>query len=205
MAQELIAGRYRLEERLGMGAMAEVWEAHDEELDRRVAVKLLSPGADVARFDREARAAAGLAHPNIVRVYDVGTSGERRFIVQEFVSGGALEERLQPGERLSDDAAARIARDVAAGLAHAHSHGLVHLDEPLDAVVDPLQPRLERQAARSPPATVLEGRQPPVHLRDDGIPAGSRTGVDADDLHGRKVRGVSDDRVREEGGQWRKS
>src|SRR5215207_3740290 len=109
MPSELIAGRYRLDERLGASPMAEVWSAWDEELGRRVAVKLLSVGGDPARFEREARAAAALSHPNVVGVYDVGTSDGRRFIVQEYVPGGTLEDRLRAGRPLPDDEAAAIA------------------------------------------------------------------------------------------------
>ncbi|MDQ3874318.1 MAG: serine/threonine protein kinase, partial [Actinomycetota bacterium] len=128
MTRSLAGGRYRLEQRLGGGAMAEVWAAHDQELGRRVAVKLLTPGADPARFEREARAAASLAHPNIVQVYDYGASDGRPFIVTEFLPGGTLEERLEPGERLDEAEAASIAEDIARGLAHAHARGVVHRD-----------------------------------------------------------------------------
>src|SRR5215218_5050101 len=137
MPSELIAGRYRLDERLGASPMAEVWSAWDEELGRRVAVKLLSVGGDPARFEREARAAAALSHPNVVGVYDVGTSDGRRFIVQEYVPGGTLEDRLRAGRPLPDDEAAAIATDIAAGLAHAHVHGLVHRDlKPANVLFD---------------------------------------------------------------------
>ena len=70
MARELVRGRYRLDERLGIGAMAEVWAAEDLELGRRVAIKLLGRDADPARFDREARAVAALGHPKICQFYD---------------------------------------------------------------------------------------------------------------------------------------
>jgi serine/threonine-protein kinase len=124
----MIAGRYRLDEQIGAGGMAEVWRGRDEELDRTVAIKILAPGADRARFDREGRAAAALAHPNIVQVFDVGQTDGRPFIVQEYVPGGSLEERLAGGERLSGEEIQLLAEDVAAGLAHAHARGLVHRD-----------------------------------------------------------------------------
>src|SRR5205823_7416798 len=72
MAGETIAGRYRLLEPLGRGAMSSVWLAHDDELQRQVAVKMLGPTADRARFEREARAVAALSHPNIAALYDYG-------------------------------------------------------------------------------------------------------------------------------------
>jgi eukaryotic-like serine/threonine-protein kinase len=125
---QVIAGRYRLERRLGAGGMSEVWAAEDLELDRTVAVKLLAPEADPARFEREARAAAGLSHPNICALYDYGEDSRRRYMVLEYLPGGTLEERLASGRPLPDADTERIAREIAAGLAHAHDRGLVHRD-----------------------------------------------------------------------------
>src|SRR5579885_42899 len=129
MADELIAGRYRLLEPLGRGAMSAVWAAHDEELDRRVAVKMLAPRAERRRFEREAHAAAALSHPNIVSLYDYGETGDGRpYMVLEYLTGGSLEERLGRDPPLDDDEVRRIIADVAAGLAHAHERGLGHRD-----------------------------------------------------------------------------
>ena len=77
MAETRIAGRYRLDELLGRGGMSEVWCATDLELGRRVALKLLAPNEDNARFEREARAFAALAHPNVTRLYDYGEHDDR--------------------------------------------------------------------------------------------------------------------------------
>lgn len=128
MDAEAIAGRYRREGRLGVGGMAEVWSAEDLELGRRVAIKLLGRGADRERFDREARAAASLSHPNICQLYDYGEVGDRPFMVLEYLPGGTLEDRISPGIPLDDEASARIACEIAAGLQHAHEQGLVHRD-----------------------------------------------------------------------------
>ncbi|HMI29510.1 MAG TPA: serine/threonine-protein kinase, partial [Gaiellaceae bacterium] len=127
MASPLLAGRYRLQEVLSTTSMAEVRLAFDEALGRGVVVKLLAPDADRTRFEREARAVAALAHPNIVQLFDFGDE-ERRYMVFEYLAGGSLEERLTHAEALSDDEVDRIARDVAAGLAHAHEHGVVRRD-----------------------------------------------------------------------------
>lgn len=108
--------------------MAEVRLAIDCELDRRVVVKLLAPHADRGRFEREARAAAALDHPNIVRLFDFGAEAERPFMVFEHLSGGSLEERLSERPLLQADELTRVAADVAAGLAHAHERGVVHRD-----------------------------------------------------------------------------
>jgi serine/threonine-protein kinase len=128
VTQEVICGRYRLERRLGLGAMSEVWAARDLELDRPVAVKLLGDATDPLRFEREAQTVAGLSHPNISRVFDFGKTDGRPFIVFEFLPGGSLEDRLQPGRPLPDAETARVAADVAAALAHAHEHGVLHRD-----------------------------------------------------------------------------
>src|SRR4029079_16865156 len=94
MSDPEIGGRYRLEDMLGRGGMSEVYCAHDVELGRRVALKLLAPDADSARFEREARVVASLAHPNVMQLYDYGEDDGRPYMVLEFVPGGTLEERL---------------------------------------------------------------------------------------------------------------
>ena len=117
--------------------MSEVWTAEDLELGRRVALKLLGRDADPARFEREAHAVASLAHPNICRLYDYGEEGGRPFMVLEYLGGGTLEDRLLPGEPYPDDEAERIARELAAGLAHAHTRDLVHRDlKPANVLFD---------------------------------------------------------------------
>jgi serine/threonine-protein kinase len=125
---DVIGGRYRLEQQLGAGAMAEVWLAVDAQLGRNVALKLLRADADPARFEREAHAVASLSHPNICRLYDYGSEGGRPFMVFEYMPGGTLEERLGTGEPLRDGETQAVASEVAAGLAHAHEHGLIHRD-----------------------------------------------------------------------------
>src|SRR5580765_3242724 len=137
MPDTVIAGRYRLNDVLGRGGMSEVWLAEDLELGRLVAIKLLAPDADTARFEREARAVASLAHPNITQLYDYGEEGGRPYIVLEYVPGGTLEDRLRGGTPLPDDTTRAIAAGIAAGLAHAHARGLVHRDlKPANVLFD---------------------------------------------------------------------
>ena len=117
--------------------MAEAWLAHDLELDRPVALKFLTPTADRARFEREARAAAALAHPNVTRLYDYGEHDGRVFMALEYLPGGTLEDRLADGQRLRDEETAAIAKQLATGLAHAHARGLVHRDvKPANVLFD---------------------------------------------------------------------
>src|SRR5438270_5618700 len=137
MSDNVIAGRYRLDELLGQGGMSEVWRAEDLELGRHVALKLLAPDADRARFDREARAVASLAHPNITQLYDYGEADGRPYMVLEYASGGTLEDRLKDGRPLPDRDTLAISAELASGLAHAHSRDVVHRDlKPANVLFD---------------------------------------------------------------------
>src|ERR1700742_1835013 len=126
--------RYRVVRHLASGGMAAVWEAHDELLDRDVAVKILAPhlGEDAGarrRFGREARAAAGLSsHPNVVTIYDVGEHAGRVFMVMELMRGGTLNDRLRAGSEIPDATALRWLREAAEALDTAHAAGVVHRD-----------------------------------------------------------------------------
>ena len=133
MTEQLILDRYRLVERLALGGTAEVWRAHDEQLDRPVAVKrlhahLLPDEASRQRLVVEARAAAGLSHAGIVGIYDVDATGESPAIVMELVDGESLAARIDREGPLPPDDAARITADVADALFHAHQQGVVHRD-----------------------------------------------------------------------------
>jgi eukaryotic-like serine/threonine-protein kinase len=124
--------RYELGVALGSGGMAEVFEAFDRSLDRRVAVKFLK--ADLPdpqareRFEREARTAASFTHANAVTVYDVGDDGQRPYIVMELVEGRTLADLLTEQGPLPPNEAARITDEVLAALGAAHARGLVHRD-----------------------------------------------------------------------------
>ncbi|MCF3125243.1 serine/threonine protein kinase, partial [Streptomyces arenae] len=132
-----IDGRYRLVRSLGSGGMGRVWEAHDERLDTRVAVKelWLPPALSAAereerlrRAEREAMNAVRLRdHPNIVTVHDVVIEAAAPWIVMELVTGGTLQERLRRGP-LSVEAATRVATGLLKALEAAHARGVVHRD-----------------------------------------------------------------------------
>src|SRR5947209_10417229 len=131
-----VAGRYRLEELAGRGPMSEVWRAHDDTLDRTVALKMLSPTADLERFRREARAVASLGHEHVMRVFDYGEDAAGPFMALEWLPGGTLEERLRGGA-LPGPVAGHIATGIAAGLAHLHERGFVHRDlKPANVLFD---------------------------------------------------------------------
>lgn len=129
----VLNGRYELHKRIARGGMADVVLARDQLLERPVAVKILfaefaTDNAFVERFRREAQAAAGLNHPNIVGVYDWGREGNTYFIVMEYVDGRSLADLLRTEGTLHPDRAADIATDVAAALGFAHRNGVVHRD-----------------------------------------------------------------------------
>ena len=128
-----VAGRYRILEQLGQGGMGTVYKAHDTQLDRDVAVKILPAerlnDADaVTRFRREARALAKLSHPNIIQAFDSGEDKGRHFLVMEYVQGASLAAILREQGAVPPTLAADMIYQAALGLQHAHEKGLVHRD-----------------------------------------------------------------------------
>ncbi len=126
-------GPYRIEDKLGEGGMGEVYKAVDPRLGRHVAIKVLPVGfaADperLSRFEQEARAAAALNHPHIASVFDVGTDGETRYIVQEYLEGATLRTLLTERRDRPFAEWLPIAADVAGALAAAHTAGIIHRD-----------------------------------------------------------------------------
>ena len=156
MSDAEIAGRYRLEGRLGFGGMSTVHLALDLRLERQVAVKLLAEHlADdptfVSRFQREAQAAARLVHPNIVQVFDSGQdeSTGQYFIVMEYIEGSSCAEILRDDGWVEVDEALSIIEQACEGLHYAHRHGVVHRDVK--------------------PGNLLRAREGEVKLADFGI------------------------------------
>jgi serine/threonine protein kinase len=125
-----LGDRYRIEARIGGGGMADVFEARDEALHRDVAIKLLRGIDDEAaarRFAEEIRLTARLNHPNVVRLFDAGEHDGAAYLVLERVTGGTLSTRMADGPLPGPDVA-RIGRQIASALEHAHAEGIVHRD-----------------------------------------------------------------------------
>jgi eukaryotic-like serine/threonine-protein kinase len=130
---ELIGDRYELGEPIGRGGMATIHKATDLRMGREVAIKILrevysSDPKFVTRFQREARAASALQHPNIVQVFDYGQSGDAYYIVMELINGADLRKYLKREGVLPPERAVEIAHDVALGLGAAHRRTIVHRD-----------------------------------------------------------------------------
>ncbi len=156
MSEVKIAGRYRLEGRLGFGGMSTVHLALDLRLERQVAVKLLAEHlADdptfVSRFQREAQAAARLVHPNVVQIFDSGLDepSGRHFIVMEYIEGSSCAEILRDDGWVEVEEAVSIIEQACEGLDYAHRHGVVHRDVK--------------------PGNLLRAREGEVKLADFGI------------------------------------
>jgi serine/threonine protein kinase len=135
-------GRYEIIERIGQGGMGVVYLAPDTELERRVALKVPHPGLDrangaIARFQREARAAATFEHPNFCRIYDVGQIGGRHFIAMAYIDGRTLSSYIEPGRPADTVQAARWVLCLAEALVDAHRKGIIHRDlKPSNIMID---------------------------------------------------------------------
>lgn len=137
----ILNGRYRVIRPVGNGGMAEVFLAHDELLDRNVAIKMLrdqflSDRELLEQFQREAKSAARLVHPYIINIYDVVNDGDNQYIVMEYVDGVTLKEYMQE-HKLTLNAVLEIGVRLADALQHAHSHNIIHCDiKPQNILLD---------------------------------------------------------------------
>lgn len=133
MSNRLLVGRYELIEKIGEGGMAIVYKAKDRLLNRYVAIKILRPEfvkdeKFIENFRKESQAAAGLSHPNIVNVYDVGQEGNIHFIVMELIDGKSLSQVIEEEGRLDYKEAISITKQVASALSLAHKNQIIHRD-----------------------------------------------------------------------------
>jgi serine/threonine protein kinase/cell division septation protein DedD len=154
MQIEVLGERYQLQDSIGRGGMATIYRGRDMRMDRVVAIKVLrevysTDPKFVTRFQREAKAASALQHPNIVQVYDYGQSDGNYFIVMELIEGTDLRRYLRSRGMLATDRAIIIAHDVALGLGAAHRRSIVHRDVK--------------------PQNILVGRDGSIKLTDFGI------------------------------------
>jgi len=138
----LLGGRYRILELAGAGGMGMVYRARDEQLDVTVAIKVLRPdlagdGRWLERFKQELVLARQVTHPNVVRIHDIGSDGDRVFLTMDFVPGRSLRDLLAEHRRLAPERAAEIARQLALALGAAHRAGVIHRDlKPGNVLVD---------------------------------------------------------------------
>src|ERR671936_638207 len=138
----LFDGRYRIMRKLGTGGMANVYLAEDQELGRRVAIKILDDrhaGDEqfIERFRREAKNAAGLSHPNIVSIYDRGEAEGTYYIAMEYLDGRSLKELIVARGPTPIRIAIEYTRQILAAIGYAHRHGIVHRDiKPHNVLVD---------------------------------------------------------------------
>ncbi len=130
----LVAGRYDIVEKIGRGGMGVVYRAHDRDLDETVALKIIHPSlisvdeTIVERFKHETRVARRLAHPNILKVFDLGSVGDVFYLSMEYLEGTDLKSHLQAHGPMAVDEAVDVACQVCAGLAYAHASGVIHRD-----------------------------------------------------------------------------
>jgi len=138
----LFDGRYRIQRKLGAGGMADVYLAEDQELGRRVAIKILNgrhanDDQFIERFRREAKNAAALNHPNIVSIYDRGNAEDTYYIAMEYLDGKTLKELIVGRGKAPVNVAIEYARQILSALRFAHRHGIVHRDiKPHNVLVD---------------------------------------------------------------------
>jgi serine/threonine protein kinase len=158
---ELLLGRYLLQERLGAGGFGTVWRAHDEQLDRSVAVKRipLPFEEDHERATREAHATARLAHPAIVALYEANSDEEAFYLISELIDGATLAELISE-DRLTDEEVLEIGVALLSALEHAHARGVIHRD------VKPQNVLVPSDAAEHTPTR--GATPPPAKLADFG-------------------------------------
>jgi serine/threonine-protein kinase len=133
MGNKILAGRYEIHEKIGDGGMAVVYMARDKLLNRKVAIKILRPefiddASFVDNFRRESRAAAGLNHPNIVSIYDVGKEGKIYYIVMELIEGRPLSDIIAEKAPMDSALVISIGTQIASALAFAHKNSIIHRD-----------------------------------------------------------------------------
>ena len=197
-------GRYEIRSQLGAGGMGEVYLAQDTRLDRQVALKILAPEvADnrerMSRFEQEARAASALNHPHIITIYDIDRSDVASFIAMEFVDGLTLRDRMR-GQPMAPAEVLGVAVQIAAALAAAHAHGIVHRDvKPEnvivrhDGIVKVVDFGLAKLTSHGSPESADREGTTRLHVRtDSGVVMGTATYMSPEQARGQAVDARTD-------------
>lgn len=194
---DLLAGRYRVDARLGAGGMGSVWRAHDLRLDRDVAVKVLMPSVAgdpvlAERFDREARALAAVASPHVIAIHDVVTgAGGDPFLVMELCPDGSLGDRLDAAGSLAVAGALPLLADAAEGLVALHARGILHRDvTPRNVLLSGGRAKLGDLGLARAGAT--DGRPPLAELTGAGTTVGTLAYLAPELLEGEPPSTASD-------------
>jgi len=195
-----LVGHYRVLEKIGAGAMGEVFRARDERLGRDVAIKFIRPASSenpdhLRRFEQEARAAAALNHPNIVAIYDVGVEGSVPYLVAELLEGKTLRQRLSEGP-IGVRQAVGYALQIAQGLSAAHARNIVHRDlkpENLFLTEDDRIKILDFGVAKlQPPADEIHSVESQATVTKHGTVIGTVAYMSPEQLRGKTVDHRSD-------------
>ncbi|HUY58572.1 MAG TPA: protein kinase [Solirubrobacteraceae bacterium] len=186
-----LGGRYTLESRIGSGGMSTVYRAHDETLERFVAIKVMNrevatDSDQLERFRREARAVARLSHPNIVHVIDAGEDDGRPFIVFEYIEGETLKDRIRRLGRLEIPEAVAYCIEIARALGAAHANHIVHRD------VKPQNVLLDHEGTAKVTDFGIARTLEEDGLTDDGRVLGTTDYVSPEQALGQPVTGQSD-------------
>jgi hypothetical protein len=194
---DLLAGRYRVDARLGAGGMGSVWRAHDLRLDRDVAVKVLMPSVAgdpvlAERFDREARALAAVTSPHVIAIHDVVTgAGGDPFLVMELCPDGSLGDRLDAAGSLAVAGALPLLADAAEGLVALHARGILHRDvTPRNVLLSGGRAKLGDLGLARAGAT--DGRPPLAELTGAGTTVGTLAYLAPELLEGEPPSTASD-------------
>jgi serine/threonine-protein kinase len=193
----LFDGRYRILRKLGSGGMANVYLAEDEELGRRVAIKILNEryandDLFIERFRREAKSAAGLSHPNIVSIYDRGEAEGTYYIAMEVIEGRSLKELILTRGALPVDTAIAYAKQLLEALRFAHHHGIIHRDIKPHNVLVSSGPQVKATAPRLKVTDFGIARHGASQMTEAGSIMGTAQYLSPEQARGAPVTAASD-------------